>query len=398
MHLMVLIAFAQRDFRAGYIIRAGGDTTECYINYRVGTKDHRICQVRNAPDEDVRQLNAMDIEGYGFVNDKFFESRIVDAKGKVAEPVFVEVIVKGQISLYRYGSAFFVNRDTSFIQLTNEKKEINVDGRRMIREDKKYIQVLSILMRDCTVKDSDIMNTKLSEKSLSGLIESYHQCIGGSYITYKASKPWFKADCGIGVSANISKIKFETNISNFGFFSGDFPPDFSVSPVFYMNAYSPRINERMAFHCGFYYLRSEYRATIVQQGAQATLRNDVFIEQHEIKFPVGIRYQFRERKFKPYINMGISINVPLGSNAGRVLEWEFNHTIQTSEQTSIPIPESTFGMWGGFGLDLTVQKKANLFVEARYEWSKGHINEFPYPSNGFISNTNGGRFLIGWRF
>lgn len=186
--MTTLLVFAEGDFREGYIIGNGGDTTRCFINYRISKKEHRNCEVKYASDDDVIQLKANDIEGYGFIGDRFFESMTLSTTEDEADPIFVEILVHGKISLYRYEKQFFIRQDSTLIPLLTVEKEIVVDGQKMIREDKKYIGILTIAFGDCRKLNEEIDKSKLNEKSLTRLIESYDECTGDPYITYGGRK------------------------------------------------------------------------------------------------------------------------------------------------------------------------------------------------------------------
>jgi hypothetical protein len=103
-------------------------------------------------------------------------------------------------------------------------------------------------------------------------------------------------------------------------------------------------------------------------------RNYVTIELDQVKIPVDARYTFPERKFTPYLNVGISATPNLNSKSTwlQELEGHFNDVFITQDNgEALPIKYSQLGFWGGFGVMKSLSKKLRAFAEVRYEQTNG---------------------------
>src|SRR5688572_22358710 len=94
------LGFAQTDFRKGFVITLQRDTISGLVNYREGANAHEICEFKKLENLNATSYRPDEIFGYGFLDDKFFESRKVQEENKSPRVAFVEVLVKGMVSLY----------------------------------------------------------------------------------------------------------------------------------------------------------------------------------------------------------------------------------------------------------------------------------------------------------
>ncbi|MBK7652728.1 MAG: hypothetical protein IPJ20_20970 [Flammeovirgaceae bacterium] len=67
-------------------------------------------------------------------NDKLFQSREILIKDQPSQVVFLEVIVRGLVSLYKFEDIFFIEKGNDGLkQLINETEEVFVDGKRLLK-------------------------------------------------------------------------------------------------------------------------------------------------------------------------------------------------------------------------------------------------------------------------
>ena len=351
--ITILIAhssFSQTDYRKGYVITNARDTLFGLIDYREGLKAYKSCDFKNTKDQNTTTYEPRDIVGYGFENDKFFQTKEISVKGQPSKVVFLEVIIRSLVSLYRFENIYFIEKhNNNFQQLINETSELLVDGKRVLKSTNQHISTMNILLFECAEIREKIQQCRLNEKSLTNLIEDYNRCKGESSTAFKAKKPWTKAIVGVTSGVNISKLNFYTG---FGFEHLEGVLEVSRSPVIgiSMDILSPKLSERISLHGDLLYVTSNYYNYTILSNGSFTQRNYVTIELHQLKIPMGIRYTFPKRNFTPYLNIGISNTIHLKSNSIWIQEVESNNVVATNKTDALSIEKNQLGLWGGFGI------------------------------------------------
>jgi hypothetical protein len=364
-------SFSQTDYRKGFVITNARDTLFGLVDYREGVKSYRSCNYKSSKTQNLVTYEPNNIIGYGFENDKLFQSREILIKDQPSQVVFLEVIVRGLVSLYKFEDIFFIEKGNDGLkQLINETEEVFVDGKRLLKNTNHHIGTINMLVFDCAEISTKVQKTELNEKSLTNLIEDYNRCKGGPNITFKAKKPWTKAIVGVTGGLNVSQLNFDA-ILGYEHLAGDF--EISKSPVIgiSLDIFSPRLSERFSFHGDLLYLTSKYYNYSLFNNSSSTERNYVTIELQQLKIPIGIRYTFPKREFTPYFNVGLSSTIHLSSNSKWVQEIESNSVVQTYNNQALTINANQLGLWGGCGVSKSVNSKINAFIELRYERTDG---------------------------
>ena len=163
--------FAQSDYRSGFVITNTNDTIHGLINYREGSKKYKSCEFKKSIDQKVVEYLPQEIKGYKLLGDKYFESKYIAVVSELLEDVFLEVLIKGNVSLYKYQKSFFVDKQDSLLyKLITEEKKVDVDGKEMLMESKKYIGVLSYLLSDCQDVSYILQRVELLKNTINVLI------------------------------------------------------------------------------------------------------------------------------------------------------------------------------------------------------------------------------------
>jgi hypothetical protein len=389
-------SFSQTDYRNGYVITNAGDTLSGFVDYQEKAKAYKSCDFKVSKGQNTITYEPGSIIGYGFENDKFYQSREVSIKNQPSQVVFLEVIVRGLVSLYKFEQTYFIEKGNDGLQqLINETKEVFIDGKRVLKKTNQHIGTINILVFDCAEIRQRVQKIRLDERALTKLIEDYNQCKGEPSITFKAKKPWTKAVIGVTGGLNISLINFEAN-PGYEHLAGNF--EVSKSPVIGVSfdISSPRLSERISFHGDLLYLTSKYYNYTLYNSSSSVERNYVTIELQQLKVPIGIRYTFPIRKFTPYFNAGISSTIHLNSNSKWVQEVESNSVVNTNESEALEIKSRQLGLWGGCGILKSINSKLNAFIELRYEQTDG-ITPFSVDSQGSNSKILNFQIQIGIR-
>lgn len=389
-------SFAQTDYRKGYVITNAKDTLFGLVDYREGSKGYKSCDFKTSKGQNTTTYEPQSIIGYGFENDKFFQSKQISIKDQPSKNVFLEIIVRGRVSLYKFEDTYFIEKgDDGLQQLINETKEVTIDSKSVLKKTNRHISILNILLFDCVEIRSKVDKVRLVEKSLTNLIEDYNRCKGHSEKSFKANKPWTKAILGVTGGLNISKLNFDS-YPGFDHLGGDF--EVSKSPMIgvSLDISSPRLSERFSFQGDLLYLASKYYKYTLYKSSSSIQRNYVTKELLQLKIPVSLRYSFPKREYTPYVNVGFSSTIHLSSNSKWVQETESYGVVKTKENDALAIRNKQFGLWGGCGVVKSMNNKFNAFIELRYEHTDG-IAPFSVDSMGLSSKITNFQIFIGIR-
>lgn len=185
---LTIHAYAQKDFIPGKVVINGGDTLNGFIStYR----DAYGITFRNEKNE-TRSYAPKHIDGFVMDNISFI-SRKVKLKVErdtVQDECFLQVLADGRISLYTYKNTydqdiFFAEKDNGIIQLRKviEKVQPEKGGFIYTREKKEYLNMLTILMQDCSKITLPITDVELTAKDLTKIVTKYNYFFGGKIET-----------------------------------------------------------------------------------------------------------------------------------------------------------------------------------------------------------------------
>lgn len=389
--------YCQSDFHKGFIVSNGSDTIAGFVYYKSGLSPFKSCQFKKTETETPVTYEPAQIKGYGIIGEKYFQSQTIKLDG-VETAVFLQVLAKGDVSLYDNGERYFVQKENGdLLELSNDVQQSKVDGRTILKESKRYVGILNLVMQDRPKLKQRIQRVKLDETQLVPLVKKYNDSHGTSTITYKADKASLKITPGIVIGANISKISFKPNHFSFDHLKGSFRV--SRAPVFgaSFDIFSPRLNENIGFHADVLYGISRYY-NYNQITYTATLQtNYTTIDLHQLKIPIGIKYKFPAKKITPYINLGISGTMHLQAHSHVVQEVRSGETVFTTTKQALPIRAYQFGAWAGAGVTRSISKKLVLYSELRYERTDGIINDSADPFANQKCTVSNFQFIVGIR-
>ena len=179
---------AQKDFRAGFAVLSNGDTLHGFVNYGSPKRNISLCQFRPDKNSSVVEYKPDQLLAYGFTGDKFYESRNYSSSEGVKK-VFMEIVVKGKLSILKYGVQFYVQKAPGdLVELKTEQKEKKVNGVIEVITVNSFVGVLNSITQDCPAVHDVVSKTRLSTKSLSEFAVQYNSCVGSKLLNSKAKR------------------------------------------------------------------------------------------------------------------------------------------------------------------------------------------------------------------
>jgi hypothetical protein len=354
-------SFCQNDFRKGFIITLEKDTIIGQVDYRSNTKNYNSCIFKGEQEE--REYYPDEIFGFGYYNDKFFSSQIVEGS-------FVEVLVLGEISLFKSQNKYHLKKDTSVYDLESIFEEFEIDGTAGIKENNRWRQIMSYLIFDCISNPNSIVsNLRLKEKSLTELVVRYNKCKGLDFTEFKVSKPWIKYNFGATIGIARSEIQIRDKIGYVPYMDDSYN---SIDPLIgvLVDISSPRITEKIAFQGEIHFIKSSYSSLVILNNIPLTEYHDSYIDLSTLSIPLSFKYSFPEKRFGLYLQGGINYDHHLISKAKLLSEIVIhnpsgNVVVTYPERSAFEINKNHFGYWGGIGI-LRSYQKFKVSIAIRY--------------------------------
>jgi hypothetical protein len=365
------VSYSQSDFRDGFILTQNRDTTFGQIKYKEGNSNYYNCEFKESGSGNIIIYKASDILGYGFKNDRYFESRKIDTDNQNSETVFLEVLIHGKVSLYKYDKVFYIEKaEYGVLKLTNKSVESSAEGGAVVSQSNSYLGVLNLFLSDCAEVIPRVPRTAFSEKPLTDLIVTYNKSMNSAFVIYKSNKPWVHVRFGVAAGYISSLVTLESSTDVFDHLG---PFKRSNSPLFggSIDLLFPRTNERWSLHSDILFTKSGYDSYNEKTLFGTTTKNWATIDMTQLKIPIGIRYTIQGKKVSPFFNAGLSETFTMSSSS----DWTqtvFHGTYSnTDRDEALAISKTQPGFWGGAGLMTSFGKAVNAYIEFRYEKTDG---------------------------
>ena len=373
-----LSAFGQSDFRPGYVITNESDTLHGFIDYRGDLRLSAACVFKENFNSDPVRYAPGEIFSYRFQQGKYYISKeLVREDG--SEYRFLEFLVNGIADLYYYrsekGDHYLIEKeDGSMQELTNELKEVYIEGVRYSRESKQYIGMLKATFSDCLEVQSDIESAKLSHKSLIDITSTYHDyvCEGEQCIIYEKEIPVLRARISPVFGMGYYKIGFEL-VPLFE----DMAFDPSLSPELGMQLHllAPRLNEKISVQFDFLLAKHYHYGYKEEVNGAQSIYYDAHLNTAFLNSGVGFKYTYPKGKVRPTLAFGGLASYLFWSNTGAVAESVLDNTVRTNTTQDLPLTHLLLGLMTELGADMHVRPNFILFAKLRLQRSYGIDNQ-----------------------
>lgn len=338
-------SFGQNKFIKGYIVTLENDTIHGLVKQRSDGHNYKSCIFKDAQ-HDIEYFPNQ-IKGFGYIyNDKFFISQII-------EGTFVEALVLGEISLFKFKGQYYIKKGTTLYNLESNVEEVkdNNGVTAEIRDNSRWRGILAYLISDCIPNSSKHVSTiSRGERSLIPLIAKYHTCKGTTFTEFKTSKPWTKFEFGVTSGVSISNAR---TTGNAVFLDKSY---LSVDPTIglLLSGSFPRTSERIALQAELHIFHSSYSSKVDFEYPIRGYSTSSF-EMTTLTLPFSLKYIFPERKFGFYLQGGIHYDHNVRTNSStRVTEIYEDHESLIYEGKAFSISKGIMGYWCGMGIQRSI--------------------------------------------
>jgi hypothetical protein len=402
-------AVAQSDYKPGFVVLSSGDTLQGQVSYRTDMTGSSI-GYKASEQAKTATYTARDIAGYGFPGDRNYRTRILDhADTLPAEPVFMQELVRGTLSLYVYKTTYFVekrdNPDKLHKLYITKETYINSNKAVAQRDVNHHVRTLNTLMQDCFEMFQRVERVKLAEKSLVDLVTAYNSCAGDTQeqTTFKESQKWFAIRPGVVAGMSHTSLHFSARDErylhlDYADFNSNTHPTFGVSLLLY----SPRINKNASLLIEGRYAKNSFQADPSYVWFEAYYDNEISFDLDAFKLTTAFRYDFSGKTLQPFLNVGVFHNFMQRRDYTHVQYYrQTESSTPTLRDRNIEgfVSNMQQGVSIGAGSYFNINKR-RLSLEARYELGMD-VHEQPAISrmNELLkSKTTSATVLLGFHF
>jgi hypothetical protein len=386
-----------QSFRKGFVVTQDGDTLTGLVKYSEGLSVYDFCVFKKAADDTETSYSSKQIRAYGIDGYKAFEVKPF-VRDQRQESVFLEVLVKGLVSLYRYRDSFWIGKEEQeIVQLTNEATQEYINNSRVLKRSNKHIAVLNMLMADCGEIRKKIQNVTLTERSLTRIVIDYNRCKGSSSTVVKEKLPSVDVSVGIVGGLAISSVDFSSSDQNTHYhLLGEF--DKPTSPVVGLSFdfLLPKVSERFSLSTAIMYTSATYSRHFERTYFSSSEKSDVKIKASTVFVPLGVCYTFPTKGLRPFLSFGTTFVFFQNSSSSWIKEDTQNGEVYTTEGDAVDFKSNALGLWGSAGVVKSISKKLDASLEFRYERTNG-ISQPTFKLYQINSNVTNIQLFLGVR-
>lgn len=346
---------AQKNFVDGYIITQDGDSLIGKIDLRSSTKNYQSCMFEKG---DVTEYLPADILGYGFSGGKYYTSQAL-------ENVFVEVIISGELSLYKYKSSLYIQKKDGSVDRLDytleEEEKADWRTEKATKSNTEWHRIFASAIADCYDDPSKtVAPLKLTEKELTAAVIDYNNCRNLPYTVYKQNKEGVKFNFGLMAGYTFATLKAEAG--NFPILSRHLAEEYTSQFPFFggsVNISSPKISETLSFQQDILYSQTSFSSIVETDVTSRDEVHTVDIDLTMISLPFSIKYQSTGQSISYFFQAGGNIELLSGSDTSlETVITNPDNTTETRSAEALGLKSGAFGPWFGLG----VAKHFNSFT------------------------------------
>jgi len=399
--------FSQVNFIPGSIITLTGDTLHGLIDYRASEKNPVTIRFRSDSGEPVKVYRPGEVKGFS-VNQEQFVSAVVKIETStlitndlgydpsfhfITDTVFLKMILGGYKGLFSYCGPeirenFYVSTGGDYMLLEYKRYRSGESVGVVIRENKKYIGQLSLLMQDCPTISQELRECIYTRHSLQNLFVTYNNCCQDP-VFYEAAKKKVKTEAGIWIAPTLTTLDFRSpffpylDATNFTYSPG-------LSAGISLNLIFPGYQEKLYMVNELAYTSYESSGKVldyVNEEYYSLITN--FIGASYVRYLVGLGYRYPIGKISLAANLGVSGALVLKLENSRITEKRFYSTESTTYDLALDkVRVFETGVFGSLAVNY-----GHFTNELRCELCDGMS---PYAT--LASQVNRFSFIIRYRF
>lgn len=370
--------FSQAYFRPGYVVLNNGDTVKGMIKDMEWSISPGEIEFQTSTESNIQKYTPLEITSFFTSRPAYYESHkiLYDADNQITkylpqsrEPgwrdadIFMQVIVKGGISLYRFDDAngrihFFLRNQTEQpVELLNRSYIVNDNSIILVRTFEGWKQQLLNLSTDCSSLFASINSAKYLERLLKKIVENINTCRGENMIMLASPQHVKPSQFGVLVQGffNYSQINYATTT-----FSA---VNFALGASY--EVFSKNKPERLSYYNELKYKR-------VAQEGYTYFDIPVDFSFQSVRLINALRFSYPGKKNSSFWNIGTNLGYRISNSV--------------KFKTGEPVPGNynsgfELGLMLGAGSIIINQPKIKVSLELRYE-----LEQAPFKKTDFVGS------------
>jgi hypothetical protein len=392
---------ANDDFREGYLIDNANDTTWGFIHYQGVFQESRVCLFRAEPNARTKAYFPRDLKAFRFTGSRYFLSKEIQ-NGVKKDTVFMEYLLNGIVSLYSYydngALRYFANtQEDSLLELEIQDKIVYVNGKRFLKEDKRYIGILKFLFSKSPSIMQRVETMDLTQKGLVGVAHDYHQevCDGEACIIYEKSLKPTNDRFQFGPMVNLTTYSFknleQTDHSLWPWQYSTFNKTVFPAVGLFLKKNLPRIHDRLFLQYEGLYAHDQLFGKKKNYAFGGFTYYDCIHDKRDfIQNSMLLKREYDVGTIDWYWNAGAFLDVAIRTDYSHTLEkWDAQDKI-VGEPSIVdrenPFANNEAGLLAGIGLVFPFSTKWGCFMDLRYRYGLGTRGLSPdYTTKSYLS-------------
>ncbi|WP_416867870.1 MAG: hypothetical protein ACMVP2_12050 [Imperialibacter sp.] len=367
--------FSQKSFTDGFIVTLSGDTIKGKINEKDFYLNFSQCQFKADQGDQVVKYEPEEIKGFSIGGLNFFISESITQVDPDRPMKFIEALVVGQTSLYRYKDHFLFKKDTlSYLVLEATPMARDQNGfNTNTKANLVHLGILNYLFQDCREIDLSPSKTNINRGKLISLTKQYNACRGSDYeVVFK--KKYARLAPSVYTDFGQMQLRYDYSDNENGDESilGSEPVERTMHQTgFAIGFFLPRISERLMIELGMNFSQFDYSFiydTPVNLGGGniGEAVNEVTIDGKMIKIPLVVHYElFSKSSITPFVRAGVVIrSIQYAENIGRRRYFQYDSYYKEDYYNFEPaliLP----GLLGAIGLEGRLGKHISIFGQVQ---------------------------------
>jgi hypothetical protein len=406
---------AQVDYQPGYVLSSKGDTLRGFIDYRDWERAPDAISFRVSIDGPEKKYQPLDIKSFyvsgdlyisGIVNIETSPSREAGLSDNAAlqiqpDTAFLQALVIGEKSLYRYhysmvGNSkeqFYIRQNDQFELLTSKFYLTEVSGKQLVATNKLYVNQLALYLHGCATIQKKMRAMRYNTQNFERLFRSYYQCT--------QTKPEFKArqrksvwEIGALAGVTSTSVKFTAPINKERELTGpSFSDNLSFTGGLFFDLVQLRNKRMWSFNSELMY--TSYKT----EGGGYTLyesenRYDHYytkLEYSYAKMNFMARFKYPIGRFHVFANVGFSYGYMMSGEDYQKRTSRYSPTFESITEGKA-FDNGTRKQETGSILGIGMRYQRYSF-ETRLENTSGMVN-----AAGVAAHLQKGSLLLSYRF
>jgi hypothetical protein len=339
-----LAARAQGSFRAGYIVRPGGDTLRGRVGYHDARYNATVCEFIPATGSAVERLGPAELRGYGIWREEAYRALSMPPRDSIGQArpsqlTFLEIIADGSpASLYRHRAGgedtryYLQKSPTAPLRELLVKKQVVEEGAlKYTRELPVFRGVLAEEFADCPAVLLSLASVSFRLDDLTRAVRRYNACQQPGSSTTAA----YHARLHLGVEALLGVqgsqlLGFGNKDAASGQYKSDVRPDLGLGVWIGSQALRDKLQVRAELHYVSQKYEDEFQHARSSGSPFLTYTSQAHFSTSYLRLPVLVRYSPLLGRARPFVEAGAS--------ASRLLQ--LTQEIRTRANTT-----ATYGAW-----------------------------------------------------